>query len=72
MVQRIHEKHKMSVDLYFAYQNEWRAFGVQQSRGWVHYAIHRPEPRIMLLGGHSTTNSSRRTRLNSTCSPSEC
>lgn len=23
--------------------------GVQQSRGWVHYAIHRPEPHIMLF-----------------------
>jgi len=30
-------------------QNEWRALGVQQSRGWVHYAIHRPEPHIMLF-----------------------
>lgn len=30
-------------------QNEWRAMGVQQSRGWVHYAIHRPEPHIMLF-----------------------
>nr|DAD25930.1 TPA_asm: hypothetical protein HUJ06_027398 [Nelumbo nucifera] len=49
MVQRIHGKHKMSVDLYFVYQNEWRAIGVQQSRGWVHYAIHRPEPCIMLF-----------------------
>ncbi|KAL8158501.1 hypothetical protein V2J09_000038 [Rumex salicifolius] len=29
--------------------NEWRAIGVQQSRGWVHYAIHRPEPHIMLF-----------------------
>lgn len=29
-------------------ENEWRALGVQQSRGWVHYAIHRPEPHIML------------------------
>ncbi|WRX32304.1 Cyclin-dependent kinase, partial [Theobroma cacao] len=28
--------------------NEWRV-GVQQSRGWVHYAIHRPEPHIMLF-----------------------
>lgn len=27
---------------------EWRGIGVQQSRGWVHYAIHRPEPHIML------------------------
>jgi hypothetical protein len=30
-------------------QAEWRAIGVQQSRGWVHYAIHRPEPHIMLF-----------------------
>jgi hypothetical protein len=29
-------------------QAEWRGMGVQQSRGWVHYAIHRPEPHIML------------------------
>jgi cyclin-dependent kinase regulatory subunit CKS1 len=28
---------------------EWRAIGVQQSRGWVHYAIHRPEPHILLM-----------------------
>ncbi|PRW56288.1 Cyclin-dependent kinases regulatory subunit 1 [Chlorella sorokiniana] len=28
---------------------EWRALGVQQSRGWVHYAKHRPEPHIMLF-----------------------
>eukprot|EP00897_Mesotaenium_endlicherianum_P005597 jgi/Mesen1/5065/ME000252S04170 len=30
-------------------ENEWRSLGVQQSRGWVHYAIHRPEPHIMLF-----------------------
>jgi len=28
---------------------EWRDLGVQQSRGWVHYAIHRPEMHIMLF-----------------------
>ena len=28
---------------------EWRALGVQQSRGWAHYAIHRPEPHILLF-----------------------
>ena len=28
---------------------EWRALGVQQSRGWVHYATHRPEPHILLF-----------------------
>lgn len=32
-----------------ALQNEWRGLGVQQSRGWEHYAIHRPEPHIMLF-----------------------
>jgi hypothetical protein len=29
-------------------QAEWRGLGVQQSRGWIHYAIHRPEPHILL------------------------
>jgi cyclin-dependent kinase regulatory subunit CKS1 len=28
---------------------EWRALGVQQSRGWVHYEIHKPEPHILLF-----------------------
>jgi cyclin-dependent kinase regulatory subunit CKS1 len=28
---------------------EWRNLGVQQSRGWVHYATHRPEPHILLF-----------------------
>ena len=28
---------------------EWRGIGVQQSRGWVHYSIHRPEPHILLF-----------------------
>merc|ERR1712216_721942 len=30
-------------------ETEWRGLGVQQSRGWVHYAIHRPEPHILLF-----------------------
>lgn len=28
---------------------EWRSLGVQQSRGWVHYELHRPEPHILLF-----------------------
>lgn len=28
---------------------EWRGLGVTQSRGWVHYEIHRPEPHILLF-----------------------
>merc|ERR1711934_769054 len=30
-------------------EDEWRGIGVQQSRGWVPYAIHRPEPHILLF-----------------------
>jgi cyclin-dependent kinase regulatory subunit CKS1 len=30
-------------------ENEWRNLGVQQSRGWVHYEIHKPEPHILLF-----------------------
>eukprot|EP00440_Ansanella_granifera_P030237 gb/GFBE01032853.1/.p1 GENE.gb/GFBE01032853.1/~~gb/GFBE01032853.1/.p1 ORF type:complete len:101 (+),score=27.32 gb/GFBE01032853.1/:1-303(+) len=40
-------------------EDEWRGIGVQQSRGWVHYEIHRPEPHILLfrrpLGTDPTT-----------------
>lgn len=28
-------------------EDEWRRFGVQQSRGWEHYMIHTPEPQIL-------------------------
>ena len=30
-------------------ETEWRGIGVQQSRGWQHYAIHRPETPILLF-----------------------
>lgn len=30
-------------------EEEWRKVGVQQSRGWEHYAIHRPEPWVLLF-----------------------
>lgn len=30
-------------------ENEWRNLGVQQSRGWQHYEIHKPEPHILLF-----------------------
>ena len=23
-------------------ENEWRSLGIQQSRGWAHYEIHKP------------------------------
>ena len=28
---------------------EWRSQGIQQSRGWVHYEVHKPEPHILLF-----------------------
>ncbi|KAE9445865.1 hypothetical protein C3L33_22248, partial [Rhododendron williamsianum] len=47
---KTHTLGNLMVSLFdFVNQNEWRAIGVQQSRGWVHYAIHRPEPHIMLF-----------------------
>lgn len=30
-------------------EDEWRMIGVQQSVGWRHYMIHRPEPHILLF-----------------------
>ena len=40
-------------------EHEWRSIGVQQSRGWEHYEIHKPEPHILLfrrpLGTNPTT-----------------
>lgn len=30
-------------------ESDWRSLGVQQSRGWVHYDIHKPEPHILLF-----------------------
>lgn len=30
-------------------ESEWRKLGVQQSRGWVHYMTHKPEPHILLF-----------------------
>ncbi len=30
-------------------ETQWRQIGVQQSRGWVHYARHRPEPHVLLF-----------------------
>ena len=40
-------------------ESEWRGLGVQQSRGWMHYAIHNPEPFVLLfrrpLGTDPTT-----------------
>ncbi|KAJ7539832.1 hypothetical protein O6H91_11G110800 [Diphasiastrum complanatum] len=42
----------LSENLVMAYELttiEWRGIWVHQSRGWVHYAIHRPEPHIMFF-----------------------
>ena len=28
---------------------EWRSHGVNQSKGWIHYTIHKPEPHVLLF-----------------------
>ncbi|KAI9204053.1 cyclin-dependent kinase regulatory subunit-domain-containing protein [Polychytrium aggregatum] len=30
-------------------EDEWRSLGVMQSRGWIHYMVHNPEPHILLF-----------------------
>jgi cyclin-dependent kinase regulatory subunit CKS1 len=30
-------------------EDEWRALGISQSKGWVHYTIHKPEPHVLLF-----------------------
>lgn len=30
-------------------EDEWRAIGIQQSHGWIHYMIHEPEPHVLLF-----------------------
>lgn len=30
-------------------EQEWRGLGITMSYGWVHYAIHEPEPYILLF-----------------------
>lgn len=38
-------------------EREWRALGVAQSRGWVHYMIHQPERQVLLFRRPLGTNS---------------
>jgi len=33
-------------------ETEWRRLGIQQSKGWWHYAIHKPERHILLFKRH--------------------
>ncbi|CAD7932317.1 unnamed protein product [Amoebophrya sp. A120] len=37
-------------------EDQWRGLGVQQSRGWMHYECHRPEPHILLFRRPLGTN----------------
>jgi len=37
-------------------ETEWRGLGVTQSRGWGHYAIHKPEPHILLFRRPNNTD----------------
>ncbi|CAH0552012.1 unnamed protein product [Brassicogethes aeneus] len=48
MVKMVPKTHLMSED-------EWRGIGVQQSKGWIHYMTHSPEPHILLFKRPITT-----------------
>ncbi|XP_012275921.1 cyclin-dependent kinases regulatory subunit [Orussus abietinus] len=48
MAKLVPKTHLMSED-------EWREIGVQQSKGWVHYMTHQPEPHILLFKRKITT-----------------
>ena len=37
-------------------ESEWRTIGVQQSKGWVNYTMHKPEPHILLFRRPLGTN----------------
>mmetsp|Transcript_62891 Transcript_62891/g.175821 ORF Transcript_62891/g.175821 Transcript_62891/m.175821 type:complete len:99 (+) Transcript_62891:71-367(+) len=43
------DMHKMTKCQRVLAEKEWRDLGVQQSYGWAHYEIHRPEPHILLF-----------------------
>ncbi|KAF2884249.1 hypothetical protein ILUMI_21941 [Ignelater luminosus] len=48
LVKLVPQTHLMS-------EQEWRSIGVQQSKGWVHYMTHAPEPHILLFKRPITT-----------------
>ncbi len=37
-------------------ETEWRLLGVRQTNGWLHYAIHKPEPHILLFRRRKSEN----------------
>ncbi|ENN81407.1 cyclin-dependent kinases regulatory subunit [Dendroctonus ponderosae] len=42
MVKYVPKTHLMTED-------EWRSIGIQQSKGWIHYMTHKPEPHVLLF-----------------------
>merc|ERR1712241_284380 len=47
---------KMVPKTHLMSESEWRAIGVQQSQGWIHYERHEPEPHILLFRRPTTNN----------------
>jgi cyclin-dependent kinase regulatory subunit CKS1 len=39
-------------------EEEWRALGVHQTKGWLHYTYFKPEPHILLFRRQKGTNPS--------------
>lgn len=42
-------KHPHITGMVLMTEQQWRAMGVQQSRGWEHYAFYHPEPHVLLF-----------------------
>ena len=37
-------------------EKDWRELGLQMSKGWTHYTIHKPEPHVLLFRRPIGTN----------------
>lgn len=37
-------------------ESEWRSIGISQSKGWINYTIHKPEPHVLLFRRPLGTN----------------
>jgi cyclin-dependent kinase regulatory subunit CKS1 len=49
LIQSTDATRKTVHDMRLLSEMEWRSIGVQQSKGWQHYEIHKPEPHILLF-----------------------
>ncbi|TNV75109.1 hypothetical protein FGO68_gene1649 [Halteria grandinella] len=49
MFQRLQKEKEVIQGQRFLTEREWRTLGVQQSAGWEHYMVFKPEPYVLLF-----------------------